>query len=160
GTATFSVSVLNLPPTISAFSPSSATAGSASVSLDVTGTNFRNGSQITVEGTPVPTVFSSATQLAGAIPAGFLKRAGNVTIGVLNPAPGGGAATGGAFSITSAVPTLTSIDPTSVLAQSGPTTLTLSGSGFAGNASVTVGGVKVPAVSDSSTMLIASLPAS
>ena len=111
GSASFSVNVLNVAPTVSGFTPAAADAGSAAVTLTVNGTNFNSTSQITLQGTPVPTQFVSSTRLTGTIPDTFLRRSGNVAIGVTNTPPGGGSANGGTFTISSPVPVLGGINP-------------------------------------------------
>src|SRR5262249_10893473 len=125
GTATFSFNVLNPVPAVTSFTPTTALAGTQSVSLDVRGSNFRPGSQVTVEGTAIATSLVSAPQLTGLIPDGVLRRSGDVTIGVYNQPPGGGAAAGGTFRINSPVPTLTSMSPANAFAQANPVSVNL-----------------------------------
>ena len=159
GSASFSVNILNVTPTIAGFTPAAANAGSAAVDIVVTGTNFGSGTQVTVEGTPVPTQFVSATQLKGTLTDAFLRRSGQVHIGVTNPPPGGGSATGGAFTITSPKPTLTSINPAALPLLSPATLVTLTGGNFVGNSAVTVGGTPVSAVFNSASSITATIPA-
>src|SRR5262249_21627102 len=113
GSASFSVNILNKAPTVSGFTPPGANAGSPPVPITVTGTNFNSTSQITIQGTPIPTQLASSTRLTGTIPDTFLRRSGNVAIGVTNTPPGGGSASGGTFSISSPVPALTGVSPSS-----------------------------------------------
>jgi YVTN family beta-propeller protein len=166
GSASFSVSVVNPTPTVTGFNPASATAGSPPVAITVSGTSFVSGSQITIEGTPIPaTTFDPANpgQLSGNIPASYLARSGNVHIGAFNPSPGGGSAAGSTtFTITSARPELTGVSPatTTVLDVPADVTVQLTGSGFAGNSTVQANGTSLTPVYNSSTSLTVTLPAS
>jgi 6-phosphogluconolactonase (cycloisomerase 2 family) len=76
-------------PTITAISPTSALAGSATgFALTINGTNFVAGTTISFGGTtPTPT-FVSTTQLVASIPATAIASAGPVAVTVSNPAPG------------------------------------------------------------------------
>src|SRR5262249_11240532 len=143
GTATFSFNVLNPVPVVTSFTPTSALAGTQSVSLDVRGSNFRPDSQVTVEGTAISTSFVSATQLTAVIPDGVLRRWGDVPIGVYNQPPGGGSAAGGTFRINSPVPTLTSMSPASAFVQLNPVNVNLLGTGFEATSQVSVDGTRL-----------------
>jgi YVTN family beta-propeller protein len=162
GTASFSVNILNVIPTVSGFTPTGANAGSPSLPITVTGTNFNTTSQITVQGTPIPTQLTSSTRLTGTIPDTFLRRSGNVTIGVTNTPPGGGSASGGTFTISSLVPTLTGVNPntTPVLPVPVDVAIQLTGDGFTGNSQVNAGATALAAVFNSQTSLMATIPAS
>ena len=77
----------NSVPTITAISPTSALAGSATgFALTINGTNFVAGTTISFGGTtPTPT-FVSTTQLVVSIPAAAIASAGTVAVTVTNPA--------------------------------------------------------------------------
>jgi len=77
--------VYNPQPTITSFSPPTATAG-AGFTLVITGTNFINGAQIFWNGQARNTTFISSTRLQATIP-GNLVTQGNVPVFVRNPAP-------------------------------------------------------------------------
>jgi YVTN family beta-propeller protein len=161
GSATFTVNVTNPIPTISGFSPDKTDAGSASLPIQVTGTNFRPDSQVTVEDTPIPTHFDSATQLTGTIPESFLRRSREVHISVRNPAPGGGLATGGVFAITSPQPVLTGVTPSQTPSQpisAADLTVQLSGRGFIDNSIVSIGSAVLRVSFNSATSLSATIP--
>src|SRR5438105_2996757 len=74
-------------------------------------------SSITIEGTPIPTTFSSTTILTATVPEAFMRTAGQVQIGVKNPPPGGGIATGGSFSIARPKPALAGVTPSPATVQ-------------------------------------------
>ena len=82
-----------------------------------------NGSVVQVDGSNRTTTFGSATQLTAAIPASDVASPGTHAITVFSPTPGGGTSTGATLTVTAppnAVPTLTSISPTSVVAEVRP----------------------------------------
>lgn len=100
-----SLNVNNPLPATTGISPSVVTAGNPDLGLTVNGTGFVQGvSVVEFDGSPVPTVFVSSTQLSATIPAVSLTLAGAKSITVFNPAPGGG---------TSNAETLT-VEPASV----------------------------------------------
>jgi hypothetical protein len=80
---TASVAALNPIPTISTVSPS--TVGVGAFAIVVTGSNFVGGAQVLVGGKPVPTKFTSSTQLAAS---GTARAPGTISVSVLNPDPG------------------------------------------------------------------------
>ncbi|NLF02450.1 MAG: cell shape-determining protein, partial [Anaerolineales bacterium] len=61
---------------------------------------------------------------------GDLEAAGPVTVTVFNPAPGGGASNGVLFTVTNAAPTISLLEPATVVAGSQAFSLTVRGSGF------------------------------
>src|SRR5262249_42297492 len=77
GSASFSVNVLNVKPTVMGVAPGTVDAGTNSLTIQVTGANFVSGSQVTVGGTPVATTFNSTAQLTAMIGSGFLAHAGS-----------------------------------------------------------------------------------
>jgi hypothetical protein len=116
-------------PTITGLSPASVAAGTASLALTVTGENYVGTSVVQVNGISRPTTYVSATQLSAVLPAADLALAGNRSITVVTPAPGGG---------TSAAATLAVVGPSLVLDRtsaplSGPVQVTFTnGTGTAG----------------------------
>src|SRR5215469_8729524 len=102
------------PPTLTAISPTSATAGSGPTTLTATGSNFASISAIQVNGASRATTFVSSAQLTATLTAADLASAGSLSITV-NTA---GVGTSGAQTFTvnnpaPSVPTLTAISPTS-----------------------------------------------
>jgi YVTN family beta-propeller protein len=158
GSASFHVSVLNGKPAISGFTPATADAGTAALSLVVKGTNFYSGTQITVEGTPVPTEFESATSLKGTLGELLLRRPGQVRIGVTNPPPGGGTADGGLFTINNPVPAITSLAPSTAVANQDGQQITIHGSGFIPASRVQVNGAPAAATYVDPATLTFALP--
>ncbi|GAA4331592.1 hypothetical protein GCM10023184_23640 [Flaviaesturariibacter amylovorans] len=95
-------------PTLTNITPTSATAGTSSVSLTVNGTNFVTGaSAVTWNGSSagITTTFVSATQLTATLPASLLTTPGTYTVGVtVNGALN--ASNTATFTVTDAPPTV------------------------------------------------------
>jgi IPT/TIG domain-containing protein len=79
----------NPVPAITALSPARVIAGGAAFTLTVTGTGFVADSTVDVNGAGRTTTFISGTQLQASINATEIATAGNLTIAVSNPSPGG-----------------------------------------------------------------------
>jgi len=90
GTASASLAVTNLTPVVASVSPGVIAVGAAATRVVVSGTNFLSASAVTVNGSPVPTVYLSSTQLVAPLAAASLSVAGTLNLTVSNPAPGGG----------------------------------------------------------------------
>jgi len=89
-TFTISPLVTNPTPTVSAFNPTLIGAGSPGFMLTVNGTNFIGGSVVRINGASRATTVVNSTQLTAAILVGDIASAGDLSITVFNPAPGGG----------------------------------------------------------------------
>ena len=88
------------PPAIVSLSPNTAVAGSGSVAVTITGTGFLSASQVTWNGTTALTpTYVNTTTLKVTVPANLLLTPGTATLAVVNPALGGGASRGAAFTI-------------------------------------------------------------
>ncbi|MCI0403023.1 MAG: cell shape-determining protein, partial [Acidobacteria bacterium] len=104
GTSNFQTfTINNPPPTLAAISPSSATAGDLGFTLVVTGSKFVPGSIVRWNGSNRPTNFIGNSQLRAEIPASDLVTAGNASVTVFTPAPGGGTSDSQSFTINAAV---------------------------------------------------------
>jgi len=88
-TATFT-QIPNPVPTITSLSPTTATVGGPAFTLLVTGTDFVNGSTVHWNGAERTTTWLSSTLLSATITASDLAASGQISITVVNPAPGGG----------------------------------------------------------------------
>jgi hypothetical protein len=100
----------NPVPTISSVSPACAVAGSAQVTLTVTGTNFVSGATssqaLWAAGgsgtqTTLATTVASATQLQATVPSNLIAAAGTASVSVFNPPASGSGSGGGGTSPTS-----------------------------------------------------------
>jgi hypothetical protein len=89
----------NPVPAITALSPSVAVVGDPAFTLTVTGSGFVAGSVAQWNGISLPTVVMSATELQAQVSVAELANAGDVTVTVVNPAPGGGTSNAMTFTI-------------------------------------------------------------
>ena len=80
----------NPAPSVSSLSPSSVTSCATAFTLTVNGNNFISGSTVQWNGSNRTTSYVSATQLTAAITAADVTVAATASVGVVNPAPGGG----------------------------------------------------------------------
>ena len=91
----------NPVPTLTSFSPTSATAGGAAFTLSVIGSGFVAGSTVHWNASAHTTTFVSSTQLTAAIAAADIVNAGIAQVTVVNPTPGGGTSAAVSFTIQS-----------------------------------------------------------
>ena len=162
---TFTINAANNPtPVLTALSPSSVTAGSSGFILTVTGTGFVSGAAVSINGSARATTYVSVTQLTVAVLASDVTTAGAATVTVTNPAPGGGASNSLSLTITAIatnpVPTISGLQPASINAGSGATTLTVNGTNFLSSSTVTVQGSARVTTYVSATQLTVGLLAS
>jgi hypothetical protein len=122
------VAIPNPAPSIIALTPTRGRAGSAAVTLTITGSGFNGFSVAQWNGSAKPTTVVSTTKLKATIPAADLAAAGTAQVAVFTPAPGGGTSSSLTFTIDPP-PTLTP-SATSV-APGAPVTVTLA-DGFGG----------------------------
>ncbi len=89
-------------PFLTAISPTSATAQSASVGLTLHGSNFENNAIVQFNGTAIPSSWVSSTLMTAAVPSSDVATAGIAKVTVTNPTPGGGTSTAQAFTVVAA----------------------------------------------------------
>ena len=160
GTSNAQTFTINNPaPTATSLSPTSATAGGAPFTLTVNGTGFVSTSVVKFNGAAKTTTFVSATQLTAAITAADIATAGTATVTVTNPAPGG-TSNAVSFAINNAVPTISSLSPSSAAAGSAAFTLTVNGVGFVTGATVNFNGATKATTFVSNTQITAAILAS
>jgi uncharacterized protein len=159
--ATFTVNADNLDPTISLLSPSSVPAGSAQLTLTVTGSNFVPGSLVEWNGGSLATTYVSDTELTAVVPASDLANAGTASVAVNNPTPGGGLSGSLTFTIGAAnpVPSIFSLSPASITAGQAAFTLSVNGSNFVPGATVNWNGSALATTVVSAFQLTATVPA-
>ncbi len=138
--------IINYPaPEIVALIPPSVNMGNPLFTLTVTGYKFTPSSQIlwngSVEFLPY---FVSTNILTGQVPAALVQNPGTALITVFTPQPGGGTTQTLSFAInplTTPIPSISGLSPTSVQAGSNGFTLIITGSKFIAESTVTVNGV-------------------
>jgi hypothetical protein len=160
GTSTATNFAVNNPiPTITSFSPTSATAGGAAFTLTINGTNFVTGATGTFNGNARTVTFVSATQVSMAVTAADIATAGSFPVIISDPAPGGGASAASNFAVNNPAPTITSLSPTGVTAGGAAFTLTVNGTGFISSSVVNFNGTAAPTTFVSSTQITAAITA-
>jgi trimeric autotransporter adhesin len=117
------------PLAITSIAPTSVPAGSAAITLTVTGSGFLSTSVVQVNGASSPTTYVSATELTAAIPATDLVTGTMLQISVSN---GSTSTTGStpSLEVDNPVPVITGSSPSGFLSNAAPTTVTVTGSGF------------------------------
>lgn len=136
--ATLTVTAASTVPTITLLNPSTVQVGSAQFNLSVVGTNYVSGSRVKVNGALRTTAFVDSQHLTVQVIPSDVDSVGTVPVQVVNP--NGETSTTATFTVTSATaPTISSLSPTSVTVSAAPFTLTITGTNFTSNATVTVG---------------------
>lgn len=130
----------NPAPIVTAIAPASATVGGAAFTLTVAGLDFVDGATVSWNGSGRTTTFVSGAQLTAAIPASDLVSVGTAQVTVTNPPPGGGTSSAITFTILGVPPTISSLNPSTVLAGSPAFDLSVNGSGFVAGATVSFNG--------------------
>jgi uncharacterized protein (TIGR03437 family) len=124
--------------------------------IKVTGTGFVNGSVVRWNDAALATTFVNSTELSATVPPGLNTAPGPVSIVVVNP---DGTQTGaGYFGVSPAVPTITSMNPSSRMAGAPRFTLALRGSGFSPEAVVRWSGARLPTTYVSYAEVTAEVP--
>jgi uncharacterized protein (TIGR03437 family) len=159
GSANASFTVTNPVPTISSLSPSSLPAGSQPQLLEITGTGFVTASTVTFAGAMHTVAYGGPTELAIQLTAADLATVGTYPVVVANPEPGGGS-NFASFTVTNPAPTITSLSPSSAPQGSPALTLTIYGTGFLQDSTVTFNNVTHPAAYGGPTQLTIQLSAS
>jgi hypothetical protein len=158
--ATFEIDAASSPlPQITSLSPSGVATGSAAFTLTVNGTNFVSQSEVSVNGSIRP-ASGSPTSLTTSILASDIATAGTVQIVVINPPPNGGSSNSVSLNVTNTVPGLSSLSPSN--AQAGtttPTSVTVTGTGFVTNSTVTINGAPHATIFSSTSQLQITLTA-
>jgi uncharacterized repeat protein (TIGR01451 family) len=131
----------NPVPQITSISPGNLTTIGAGTLVTVAGTGFLSSSSVTWNGAPHASTYVSSTQLQFTVSASDVATTGSVQISVVNPGPGGGAASPSSVSIAYPVPVITSLSPAAVTAGGPAVTLTVKGAGFSPSSVVQYNGV-------------------
>ncbi|MCK9517623.1 MAG: IPT/TIG domain-containing protein [Dehalococcoidia bacterium] len=164
---------MNPVPVITSLTPPSIQAGAPGFTLTVKGTGFVPGSKVTWKGAVHATTYISATELRINLNESDIQTAGTISVGVVNPEPGGGIAVASTFTVTAApggggeggggadnpLPLLTAISPTSAPAGSPDVTLTVTGTNFVDGSVVQWAGAPLATTYVSATKLTAIVPA-
>jgi len=146
-------------PTLTSMTPNSATVGSVGPTVVLTGANFVARTVVQLDGAPLTTTFVSGTELRATIPTGSLAALNTLHVSVGTSPPGGGASSALDFTIVNPGPAITTLAPLGVVAGSGDTNVTITGTGFVSTATVTVHGKSVKATVADAQTINATIPA-
>jgi hypothetical protein len=150
-------------PVITSVKPTNILAGSGGFTLTVNGANFVNvnaNSVVQWDGADLSTTFVNTSQLTALVPASDDATAGNGSITVFTPSPGGGTSGSVAFPVDNPKPALTTLSPNSATAGGAGFTVTVNGSNFVAGSVVSWNGAALTSKFVSSTQLTATVPAS
>lgn len=132
--------VLPNEPTITQLSPSTVAINSASTVVQVIGQNFGSTSVVRVNNNARPTSFINDTQLNVTLPETDFKTATTLNISVLNPNSRTSNTLPLTVSSSGGTPSITALDPPSVIRNTGGFFLVVIGSNFVQNSVVRVNG--------------------
>ena len=116
-------------PTILSLTPASAGAGTAALTIVITGTNFASNCVVRWNGTSVETTFADAGHVSVSVPPSLLVNAGLVPITVTNPS--GIMTSPMTFTVFPSTPAASGVSPASVTEGAPAFTLTVNGAYFA-----------------------------
>jgi photosystem II stability/assembly factor-like uncharacterized protein len=151
---TVNVGVYPVPVLNSLVSNSIVAGYPTSFNINAYGSNFAQTAVVNFNGVAEPTSFTSSNILFVTIPASAVTNPGTVQVTVSNPSPGGGQSNPVPFTIAppNPLPTVTSLNPASGVTGTAPL-VTITGTGFLGNASILFNGAFSGVQFDSSTQL-------
>jgi hypothetical protein len=133
----FAAFAVTNPPVITQLSPVDTIAGTGQLDVEVFGANFISGAVVRVNNANRPTTFVDSGHLRVTLITTDVQTPGTLNFVVANPS-GGGVSGAVSFTVLPNNPTLTSLNPATVLTGSGAFTLHVTGSNFASNAIVRV----------------------
>jgi outer membrane protein assembly factor BamB len=145
------------PGTLTSLSPSTVQAGVA-FTLTVNGSGFGAGAVVIFNGNAVPTTFVSTTQLTASISAGAISQPDPYTV-VVAPslAAAGSTLSNQLILAVSALPSITGLTPSSIVAGAPAFTLTVAGTNFPEGAVVLFGGTALPTTWEDTTQVTATV---
>jgi hypothetical protein len=147
-------------PALTSVSPNSIFVDSSATTITINGSGFvQDESTATLNGSPLTVTYVSATELQATLPSSLLAATGALTLELSNPAPGGGTSSDASVNVVNPVPQLSSVAPTSALAGSPDTTLSVSGASFIPGSVVNWNGTPLATTYGSATSLSAVIPA-
>lgn len=152
---------VNPAPTIASIAPAQVAPSTSDVPITIAGTNFVVTSSVVVDTHPVATTEVSSSELTAVVPAAFLGGPAALTVSVVNPAPGGGVASGELQVGTPTIapnPAIQSLSPASAAPGSSGLTIAIAGTNFAPGSLAVFGTVALATTFVSSSELTAVVP--
>ena len=160
--AQIAVIVANPVAQLISISPATVSQGSAPT-INLSGSGFDAASVGTWNGSQRPTTFISSTSLQVGLTASDTQTAGVGLLAVINPAPGGNTSSSVQLSIVPVTPIISSVTPSSALVGANgntPLPVTIYGSNFAANATLTINSSALAIISQTSTSISTAIPSS
>jgi hypothetical protein len=153
---------INYPaPSIVSLAPNNIAAGQPTFTLTVTGYNFTPASIIEWNNLPLQSVFQTQNIMTALISPILIQNPGVVSVTIFTPQPGGGVAQPAlTFTVNptiSPVPVISSLNPSSVLAGSNTTQITVTGTNFVQGSQIALNGNNRTTTFDTPTTLTMSL---
>jgi trimeric autotransporter adhesin len=151
----------NTPPTpaIGSISPKSIIAGSGSLALTVSGSEFLSTSVVQVGGIAVPTSYVSGSQLTASVPASQLTSGAELAVVVVNGSASSASGTPINLEVDNPAPTISSVSPASELLGTAAPVVTVTGTGFVSSTVINVNGTARTTTFVSPTQISATLTA-
>jgi uncharacterized protein (TIGR03437 family) len=137
----------NPQPSVTSLAPTSATVGTNSLTLPISGSAFMATSTVTFNGVLHSPSLVNSGQLTINLSAADLATVGTFPVIVNNPPPGGGNSQSVNFTVMALPnpqPSIASLSPTSATVSTSPLVLTINGSGFIASSTVTFNGILHP----------------
>jgi hypothetical protein len=152
--------LISATPSLTSLSPASATAGGASFTLTVKGTNFASDAKVQWNGSVRATTFISSTQLTATITAADIAAVGTVDVTVANPSA---ATVSNALPFVIAgqnpIPSIAALSPASATVGGAGFILTVSGANFVSGATVHWGAISLTPITISGSQITVQIPA-
>lgn len=139
---------------VTSVAPTTVQAGASSFTLTVTGTGFDAATRLQVGGTDVPSTLVNSTQLTAAVPAKSVSNGALLSVVALNATTSTPAdSTAVKLEVDNPVPQISGFSPTTFIAGSGSTTISVTGTGFVPSTVIQVNGSSRPTGFASSTQV-------
>jgi hypothetical protein len=159
GAVTFQV-VSNVP-SITSISPSNVTVGSGNVTITVAGGSFASTAVVRLNNVAIATTFVSEKQLTAVVPSSELTSPRSINVTVFNPHPFNKTSNTVTLQVSAALPpSISALDPNSVVAGSDGFTLAVVGTNFAANSIIRIDNVSAATTFVNSSRLTTEISAS
>jgi trimeric autotransporter adhesin len=153
-----SIAINNPVPGAITLTPASATAGTGTAQISVTGSGFVPATVVFVNGQPRTTTYVNAKQLVASLTSTDLATAGSLSIIATNPSPGGGSTAAASLSVNNPAPGSILVTPNLVTTgTASETPITVIGANFVPSTVVQINGSSRATTFISSTQLLSSL---
>ncbi len=131
------VPITSPPPSLGSISPASTILGQGDLTLTVNGSGYTADSRVFWNDAQLASNLVNTNQVTATVPAAYLAAVGSADVKIVTPGPGGGQSNSLNFAILYPAPVLTGISPSTAAAGSSNFLLTVSGSSFLVNSTVT-----------------------